>query len=122
MVTSSGVKNYELADVEVLPNGEIVMDARGRPVFICRPGGSRIVRVNLRGHFLSYPEGARQVGTEFTYMGISFLVERFSTSGQHVIKGIDGAEFDGRSYAIEAISTQPVESTTIHQLKAGAGG
>lgn len=126
MVAPRGTNNYEVAEVELLPNGEIVTAANGTAVFICRPGGDKIARVTLTGHYISHPTGVHQVGQVFEYLGISFVVEQLLLSGQARIEGtvpdaLGSLEFDGRAYTMVARSVTPVTETQIAELKAGEG-
>ncbi len=114
------VKNYEVTDVEEVPNGEFVTTAAGETVFVKRPGGAKRYRVRLSGHFISFPEGVASVGETITLGGIAFVVEGIQYSGLCRIKAVDGTYFDGRSYEIRAISVSAHDASPF--AATGAGG
>ena len=122
-IEKKGSKNYDVAEVELFPNGELMTTASGGVVFVRRSGGVKTVRITLTGHFLSYPEGVHTIGEEFFYLGISFIVENFQTSGHPIIEGsntpVNDKDFDGRSYTITARSVSALTATEIEQVKAG---
>lgn len=115
-VNPTGSANYDSVEFQLVPNGEIVTSAMGQEVFICRPNGVNKILATLHGHFFSFPSGAHAPGSEFSYMGITFISKELSTSGQYLIKGSDGKKFDGRGYTVTAISTTPIAAGTISTL------
>lgn len=123
MVTKKGTANYETAELELIPNGELVTTANGQTVFIRRAGGVKHARLTLSGHFLSYPAGVYTIGETFEYLGVTFVVEGFQTSGHPLIEGSNtppgDKDFDGRAYTITARSVQALTTTAFEQLKAG---
>ncbi|MFA7621790.1 MAG: hypothetical protein WCY56_08105 [Aminobacteriaceae bacterium] len=121
-VSSTGVSNYEVVRVELLPNGEFVTAANGDTVFIRRPGGVKQARITLTAHFFTYSAGVSVVGDTFTYLGVVWVVESFDTEGHPSIKGIDGEVFDGRSYTITARSVSALSATVIERLNGSTDG
>lgn len=122
-ITNKGSANYELSEVQLLPNGELITTASGDTVFIQRPGGDKIARITLSGHFLSFPEGVYSVGQIFQYVDIDFVVESLQLSGHPYIEGVvtvgNDKNFDGRSYVIQARSVSPIATSKVSQLMVG---
>lgn len=114
------IKNYEVANIEEMPNGNIVTLANGNAVFVKKTGGRWLFKATFEGDFLAQSGLFYKVGDTFTHNGINFTVDGVSISGLHRILARDGTYFDGRHFTLSAMSSQAYDDPlAIHSILAG---